>query len=36
MQTEKVVDFIVNWLKEYAENTKMNVTKYKDIIRIQI
>ena len=24
MQTEKVVDFIVNWLKEYAENTKMN------------
>ena len=24
MQTEKVVDFIVNWLKEYAENTNMN------------
>ena len=24
MQTEKVADFIVNWLKEYAENTKMN------------
>jgi NAD+ synthase len=24
MHTEKVVDFIVNWLKEYAENTKMN------------
>ena len=24
MHTEKVVDFIVNWLKEYAENAKMN------------
>ena len=24
MNTEKVVDFIVNWLKEYAENAKMN------------
>ena len=24
MNTEKVVDFIVNWLKKYAENAKMN------------
>jgi len=24
MQTEKVVNHIVNWLKEYAENSKMN------------
>ena len=24
MHTEKVVDFIVNWLKEYAKNEKMN------------
>tara|TARA_B100000809_G_C15140604_1_gene533058 strand:- start:2676 stop:3470 length:795 start_codon:yes stop_codon:yes gene_type:complete len=24
MHKEKVVDFIVNWLKEYAENAKMN------------
>jgi len=24
MQTEKVVDYIVNWLKEYATNTTMN------------
>ena len=24
MQTEKVVEHIVNWLKTYAENAKMN------------
>ena len=24
MQTEKVVDHIVNWLKEYATNARMN------------
>ena len=24
MQTEKVVDYIVNWLKDYATNAKVN------------